>query len=147
MARINDDAHRSGNFGEEQNGGRGSGINAGIPENHNTNRRPPSDRLDRARRHRREAREWMVENRPAYLAMEGYALACVAAGVQFGGDHLAALVRGHDFTGVHGEPSKVNNTHIPFIIRAIVHDHPEARPFVELRGSLADLLGDEGPEA
>ena len=72
MARINDDAHRSGNFGEEQNGGRGSGINAGIPENHNTNRRPPSDRLDRARRHRREAREWMVENRPAYLAMEPF---------------------------------------------------------------------------
>lgn len=149
MARINDDAHRAGNFGEEQHGGRdNTGNKAGRPENHSTNRPDrSSERVDRARRYRREAAEWMVENRPAYLAMENYALACVAAGVQFGGDHLAALVRGHDFTGAHGRPSKVNNNHIPFIVRKILCDHPEARPFIELRGSVADLLAGEGPEA
>ena len=134
----------------QQRGGREAGNEAGnVFHDSNSNeaeRRPcpySDEEIAHARANRREAREWMVENRQAFNAMERYVLRRAARGVVTTRAHLVALVRGHDYTGEHGRPTQVNHTHVAYIARVIVLKHPSVAPFVEFRRCALDVLMDE----
>lgn len=54
---------------------------------------------------------------------------------------VAEQARRKDFAGKGGEPSAFSNTLTAAFARILVEEHPEARPFVELRPSVFDEVG------
>lgn len=84
---------------------------------------------------------WIEENPDAWRYMEGLALREVEAKRRFSMKWVAEQARRKDFAGKGGKPSAFSNTLTAAFARILVEEHPEARPFVELRPSVFDEVG------
>ena len=100
---------------------------------------------DRARRRMRRARLWVEDNPGAFSYMKSEAQRYAESGRRFGMQELAEWVRRSDFTDCHGMPTKINNTIVPPLARILIEQHPECRPYIELRTRAYDglAMGDD----
>lgn len=101
------------------------------------------DRLSKALAWVSYARNWRIDNMPAWLAFEEYARQCIAEGKPLSGNALHAIVKRHDFVNLHtGETTTLNRTVIPLFVRWLLREHPGLS--AELRRSFFDVLFSPG---
>lgn len=106
---------------------------------HRTTSDVDPDRLAKALRWLAYAREWRIDNAPAWLAFEAYALQCESEGKLLSGGVLYAILKRHDFVSLRtGKTTTLNRTVIPLFVRWLLREHPGLR--AELRRSFFDLL-------
>lgn len=132
---------RADNFGEEQHDGLKMGNVAPFESGTCGNLTTPdiSDRLAKALQWLAYAREWRIDNRPAWAAFEAYAEQCIEEGKLLSGNALHAIVKRHDYVNLRtGETSRLNRTVIPLFARWLLREHPGLK--VELRRSFFDTL-------
>ena len=86
---------------------------------------------------------WVESNPQVEQLFERHALAEVNAGRKFGGNAIAERVRWYDLVSTSGEPVKIPNDAVPLLVRRLVAKHPDARPYVTLRRSMFDALGED----
>ena len=100
----------------------------------------PDSAAGRAGERMRRARLWVEANPGAVSYMKSEAQRYAESGRRFGMQELAEWVRRSDFTDCHGMPTKINNTIVPPLARILIEQHPECRPYIELRTRAYDGL-------
>ena len=132
---------RAGMFGDEQRGEQlqlpefdGSRCDA-MPE-------PCSFDSTTARRFQafNAAVAWRRRNPHIWAAWERDALHEAEQGRRVSMRFFAETARKFDSVDDAGEPFEVNNSHVAIFARMLVAEHPELRPFIELRRSVWDSL-------
>lgn len=88
----------------------------------------------------RRAQEWVRLNPTLWATFEAWALDEVRHERKFGLQDFVETIRWRDYSNALGEPVKINNSFCPIFARFLVAEHPEARPFVELRHSRWDSV-------
>lgn len=83
---------------------------------------------------------WRKFNADAWGYIVRLALDLVARGEHFGAQYLVECVRSKAFVDSFGNDTKTNNSFAPIFARWLVLEHPETRPFIELRRSVYDVL-------
>lgn len=140
-ARTDEKARRAVHFGEQQHDGRsvGGAARASASKRNYTTSAKDSRALTFYR-----ACEWRDLNPDVWGAWERAALHEAAQGRRFSMQLMIEQTRKQDRVNCNGEPVKLNNTHCPIWARMLATEHPEVRPFIELRDSEWDI---DFPEA
>ena len=137
--REYESARRAGYFGEQQRDGRDSAaISGSRPRQYSSSARG-SKALTFYR-----ACEWRDLNPDIWERWERIALDEAAHERRFSMQLLVEQTRKQDRVNRNGEPVKLNNSHCPIWARMLATEHPEIRPYIELRGSEWDI---DFPEA
>lgn len=87
------------------------------------------------------ARIWIDENPDAWRYMEFIALREAEAGRRFSMKWVAEQTRRKDFMSAFGTPSRFSNTLTAAFARIFIAKHPEVHPFIEIRSSVLDEVG------
>lgn len=152
MPKKNDETRRAADFGEEQHDGLKIGNQAPFEADTFIDDTTPYvnlDRLSKALEWLAYGRNWRIDNAPAWLAFEAYALQCESEGKLLSGNALHAIVKRHDYVNVRtGKTTTLNRTVIPLYVRWLLREHPGLK--AELRRSFFDVLfptGEAGADA
>lgn len=92
----------------------------------------------------RGALAWVEDNPRAWEAMRQLALSHAKQGKRFGGQQLVEWVRSHDYADRHGQPTGINNSYSPVLVRLLLREYPQLGEFVEQRASAFDCWFREG---
>ena len=79
--------------------------------------------------------EWRNLNPDIWKQWESTALEEAAHERRFSMQYVVEQTRKHDHVNRIGEPVRVNNSHCPIWARMLATEHPEIRPYIELRQS------------
>ena len=90
------------------------------------------------------ARAWRALNPRIWADWVAAALDAAKQERRFSIQHLMEQTRAHDHVNDVGGDVVTNNTHAPIFARMIATEHPETRPFIELRQSRFDKYFDIG---
>lgn len=158
MPSTNIETRRAETLASEQRDGLNVGNEAPIeaatcvdsttPTRHDADRLAADlDRYAKALRWLNYARDWRIDNLPAWRAFEAYAAECVAEGKPLSGNALHAIVKRRDYVNVRtGKTSTLNRTVLPLFTRWLLRETPGLK--VELRRSFFDcLFGEVGTNA
>lgn len=139
--RSDRNTRRAGNFGERQRDGRiESGEKGRLTSDSSSSGHVMTD-YDKARMWAARGRLWRTECPEAWQGFERISASCVAEQRDLSGDMLSDLVKSKDFTNHRtGKGVTLNNTLLPYIVRVLLREHPELRPYVKLRRSFFDAL-------
>lgn len=77
--------------------------------------------------------EWRELNPGLWRKLEAFALNEAAHERKFSVKRWLENTRWQDRVNAIGEPVRVNNSHCPIWARMLASEHPEVRPFIELR--------------
>lgn len=88
----------------------------------------------------REGKDWIRRNPDIWERFTTYALNEAAHQRRVSIKWLLEDARKFDRVDSAGDPVKVNNSFAPFFARRLIDEHPEIRPYVEIRKSILDRL-------
>lgn len=91
--------------------------------------------LSDAQIQRERAADWIRENPDAWDWIVGEAVKEARAERRFSPRYLAESLRSKDFVSVDGSSSTINNNLTPALARILIEQHPEVKPWLELRKS------------
>lgn len=94
--------------------------------------------LSDAQIERERAADWIRENPDAWAWIVGEAVKEARAERRFSPRYLAESLRSKDFVSADGSSSTVSNNLTPSLARHLVEQHPEVKPWMELRRSRCD---------
>ena len=86
------------------------------------------------------AEHWISENPQAWAVMTETALHEAACKRHFSMQWIVEQIRRKDYVTRAGEPCKVQNSFVPVFTRIMCKQHPEIRPYLEMRKSQFDGL-------
>ena len=98
------------------------------------------DQMERGRLELYRFKVWRYDNPQAWALIVAHALDLAAKGQPISAQALLESVRKKSFVDRFGNDTRANNSHAPIIARVLVREHPETRPFIELRRSVYDVL-------
>lgn len=91
--------------------------------------------LSDAQIQRERAADWIRENPDAWAWIVGEAVKEARAERRFSPRYLAESLRSKDFVSVDGKATSVSNNLTPALARHLIDQHPEVKPWIELRKS------------
>ena len=129
-------ARRASDFGEQRHSGRGvagtAQAGADSQEEYSSTRDARAATLARAKK-------WRERNPGIWAAWERAALGEAAQERRFSMKLVMEQTRRQDRVDSSGEPVKLNNSHGPIWARMLASEHPEIRPYIELRRCYWDI--------
>lgn len=100
--------------------------------------------IERTHLDAQEAERRIESNPEAWETVVEEFCTAAAEGRRINADEIARTMRRRSFVSHDradkGRTVKYNHNFIPYLVRRICRDHPEVKPFVELRGSRFDVL-------
>lgn len=93
----------------------------------------------RAMKQREAAELWIRKNRDAWEYIASRALHYADTEQHFTFREIWEDVRKLDIASINGDTVKCNNNHSPALERLLIEQHPEVRPFMEIRRAVCDL--------
>lgn len=125
---------RAGYFGEQQRDGQNVGTKSHPIGVYSMNKIQTKYQAEEIRR----------RNPDFWHDLVSWSLNEAAHGRRFSISYFIERYRWHDRVNSEGEPFKINDHYSPIWARMIATEHPEVRPYIELRKSMWD---DDYPEA
>ena len=126
---------RAGYFGEQQHDGQN--------DRHECTYREELSHMNKIQT-MYQAEEIRRRNSDFWHDLEAWALNEAAQERRFSISYFIERYRWHDHVNSEGEPFKINDHYTPIWARMIAAEHPEVRPYIDLRKSMFD---DDYPEA
>lgn len=133
---------RSGMFGDERD------DQGAFDDIHSdTKSRDEAVRIERARELAHEADEWVTAHKDVWRFATDLCLNEARAKRRVSMQYASEVIRKKDFASFKRYGSGINNRLRPALARRLVREHPEVAPFIELRKSALDLIGEVGADA
>lgn len=103
-------------------------------------------RIERAAEIAHDADEWVEEHPDVWRFATDLCLNEARAKRRVSMQYASEVIRKKDFASFKRYGSGINNRLRPALARRLVREHPEVAPFIELRKSALDLIGEVGAD-
>lgn len=105
-----------------------------------TKRTYTDEQLATGRRKLEAFYRWLRDNPRAWQFGERFAIDVLDAGQHTSGRAIVEHIRRHEFTDVHGRPTRTSNNHAAPAARKFLRSHPQYAGRMKLRPCVFDVL-------